>query len=293
MKKLFMILLALSVFALLCACGEDSVLPRGTQAAMTIDPDSVSPGGLTLTVSASGPDELNFGERFTVERQDDSGNWNEVEPILTGDVFWNSIGYGVVEGSPMSFDVDWTWLYGSLAPGDFRIVKEYFISGDPQHKTEISAEFSISDDMVYSDVLIPEKPPALAVSGSGDTIQARSTGYSWNHKVSDTETASVIADGVHPLDLYSMGNLGGAIPADETVELRFAIGPDSVTARCWPAELAEEPSANSENAADVRVSGDVISAPGSGSYIFELYCVWEGDSYWSGDALYCFAADFE
>ena len=51
------------------------------------------------------------------------GSWRVVEPIIQAYGF-TGVGYLVDENGEVKFDIDWTWLYGELPAGTYRLLKQ-------------------------------------------------------------------------------------------------------------------------------------------------------------------------
>lgn len=49
--------------------------------------------------------------------------WTCVPIVADGEWGFHSIGYPVNKNDTRNWTVDWTWLYGELKPGNYRIVK--------------------------------------------------------------------------------------------------------------------------------------------------------------------------
>lgn len=93
---------------------------------------NISPTGATLvfyqydTQSPAG--SLSYGDDFTLEVQKNDV-WESVPTILETYGF-NSIAYCIPAGETVEQPCDWSWLYGTLAPGSYRIKKSVLNSGN-------------------------------------------------------------------------------------------------------------------------------------------------------------------
>lgn len=115
--------------------------------------EQVTPEGLHLTITRSDDSdwEITTGEGYTLSVLD-RGNWlpyafDEGSVINFG---WNSIGYLVTDNAPVTMDVDWTRLYGTLPVGEYRLTKFFSANQisdrDPPHEEiRIYAEFKIEE----------------------------------------------------------------------------------------------------------------------------------------------------
>lgn len=87
---------------------------------------NVSASGATLVYNqfdAEAPTgELQDGDDFILERYIDE-NWEEVPVIIEGDYGFNAIAYNIPKEETTERALSWEWLYGQLAPGEYRIGK--------------------------------------------------------------------------------------------------------------------------------------------------------------------------
>ena len=136
MKKQFTLLLALICAFMLTGCWSARManLPVNTDPA----PDSADPWGITLStedVTASGmtlvctqsggspTGELQTGTPFWLEVSMDDG-WVSVpytDPET--EIAWTMQAFLIPKNDRMEWDIDWSYLYGTLQPGTYRIGK--------------------------------------------------------------------------------------------------------------------------------------------------------------------------
>lgn len=80
--------------------------------------------GATVTVNNASDTEITFGDDFSLERYNsETGEWNYVPIAAEGEWGFHSVGYPVNSGDKRDWEVDWTWLYGEIGPGEYRIIK--------------------------------------------------------------------------------------------------------------------------------------------------------------------------
>ena len=91
-------------------------------AAMTVAEETVSPTGLTVKFENDSDSDCIYGEYFGLERLI-NGQWYQVPVTIEGDYAFEDIGYELPSGASSEWTVDWEWLYGSVEPGEYRIVK--------------------------------------------------------------------------------------------------------------------------------------------------------------------------
>ncbi|MBN1549920.1 hypothetical protein JW979_00565 [bacterium] len=85
-----------------------------------------------------------YGSNFSIE-QETNGTWYQVPYSVDGPVSWNTIGYSLEPGASNQVDIDWSWPYGKLPTGHYRLIKSILdFRGTGDHDTYIlAAEFSI------------------------------------------------------------------------------------------------------------------------------------------------------
>lgn len=94
-----------------------------TDVDMTIVEGSVSPTGLTVNFKNNSGNPYTFGDFFILEKKIND-MWYQVPVTVEGDYGFHSIGYSLGAEDSRDFEVDWSWLYGSLEAGEYRIVKD-------------------------------------------------------------------------------------------------------------------------------------------------------------------------
>ncbi len=133
---------------------EIRVIGTGADAAewgITLKAENVSAGGMTLICSQSGgayDGKLEYGSDYKVEVLD-GGRWHPVEPIIDN-AAWTTVAYTLAAGSTEKLVIDWQWLYGSLAAGQYRIGKSFMNFRD-------TGDFDKA--MAYTMFVIPEELP--------------------------------------------------------------------------------------------------------------------------------------
>jgi len=95
---------------------------------LVLTASSATPTGLTLTFIQSGGQptgNLQYDSKYWLERKDGEG-WTRRSDILEPSVnlAWTDEAYMIPIGGQTSQEVDWSWLYGQLPPGRYRIGKE-------------------------------------------------------------------------------------------------------------------------------------------------------------------------
>lgn len=68
--------------------------------------------------------ELQYGQEFGLEREEEDGSWAEVPVALEGEYGFHAIAYLIAADDTTEEEIRWEWLYGRLAPGNYRLRKE-------------------------------------------------------------------------------------------------------------------------------------------------------------------------
>lgn len=112
---------------------------------MTVKEGTETPTGLTVVLENSTDRECIYGEYFDLEKKINE-SWYTVPVSIDGNYGFSSIGYGLSSGDEREWSVDWNWLYGSLKPGEYRIIKDILdFRGTGDYDTYyLAAEFTIN-----------------------------------------------------------------------------------------------------------------------------------------------------
>ena len=89
---------------------------------MTIKEGTLTPNGATMIIMDYSGEDYLFGSWYRLDKKV-GGDWQEVDVVLEGNYGWDDIGYRPDENGYLVLNVDWTWLYGTLEPGEYRLVK--------------------------------------------------------------------------------------------------------------------------------------------------------------------------
>lgn len=126
------------------AANEDAAKSWG----ITLSADNVTPTGMTIVCFHSGGEnvaQLQTGSHYVLQRKE-NGSWVDVEYLPQEyDVAWTAEAWNIQKESTTFWEVDWAWLYGELAAGEYRIGKEimnFRATGDYDKET-IYADFII------------------------------------------------------------------------------------------------------------------------------------------------------
>ena len=126
MKRWTVLSLLLALLLSLCGCHKQEALTSDYVATdvknVEIRIENISSAGATVTIKDTNPEPYVYGEWYEVDRKVD-GKWYVVEPVIEAYGF-HDMGYLVDENCEVKFDIDWTWLYGELPAGTYRILKQ-------------------------------------------------------------------------------------------------------------------------------------------------------------------------
>lgn len=160
MKKLLM---SLVVITLLFAAGCSNTLgeaPDNSRSALgTEEPnewgiflsvENVTPTSLTLTCTRNGgnpTEQLLTGSSYAIQRLV-GGEWHTVPTLFNQNPVWTLEAYDFAnDGSNITWDLNWEFLYGELWPGIYRVRKSFRVYLGMGAFTNVSyyAEFTIVD----------------------------------------------------------------------------------------------------------------------------------------------------
>lgn len=128
MKKIFVLILALAMMCSFAACGAEQGETQGAEGwakdwGITLSVREVSPTGLTLICTQSGgiaEGSLETGSAYQIEKNE-NGSWVEVKP--QGEAVWDMMAHLIASNDTTEWTIDWSWLYGELSAGTYRIGK--------------------------------------------------------------------------------------------------------------------------------------------------------------------------
>lgn len=156
MKRFITAILAMTMLLGLFGCGQAQTSPENGKADSAAAPDlgiafeavNVTATGMTLRCTQSGgkaEGELTTGSYYRLEVKK-NGKWEAVKP-LAADVVWTAEAWLIPMNDTAEWAVDWSWLYGELPVGSYRIVKnimDFRGTGD-YSEYEYYAEFAVVD----------------------------------------------------------------------------------------------------------------------------------------------------
>ena len=96
---------------------------------------------LELKLTNVSNETISYGEAFTMEVLHD-GIWEKL-PVVSEDYGFHDISYELEPGEYRFIDIDFSWLYGELREGWFRIIKEIYLQDGTVYS--VPAEFGDLD----------------------------------------------------------------------------------------------------------------------------------------------------
>ena len=144
MKRKLILLLASALLLTLIGCGSadiDTTVSEDLETApmapdistaslgITLAADNVTPTGLTIVCTQSGGEatgELSTGSYYIIEKLVDD-KWTAVDYAYdgsSGELAWTAEAWLINMNGTTEWVVDWSWLYGELEAGSYRIGKE-------------------------------------------------------------------------------------------------------------------------------------------------------------------------
>lgn len=144
MKKLCALLLSLAAVLSLAGCYRANMLDKDAlppeeeltaqtektgepQWGITMEAKDVTPKGMTLVIHQEGGVEvtgqINTGDPYGLYRLE-GDIWMEV-PMIRDDIAWNAIAYLIPFGGELEQELNWSWMYGELDAGEYKLVKSF------------------------------------------------------------------------------------------------------------------------------------------------------------------------
>ena len=114
---------------------------------LTVKEETLTKTGATFILKNNTDKEYWYGADYRIEKGENDG-WYELDTITGEPLSWNDIAYILKANEVMEIHIDWSYGYGELKNGDYRLVKTTFREEDQpideSKKYYLYAEFSIS-----------------------------------------------------------------------------------------------------------------------------------------------------
>lgn len=127
MKKFTAILMSVICMLAFAACsantGSDGSESYAKDWGITLTVKDVTSSGLTLACSQSGgiaKGSLETGSEYWLEKLENNV-WIKVQPAA--DPVWDMMSHLIPRDETIEWNLNWTWLYGEIGAGNYRICK--------------------------------------------------------------------------------------------------------------------------------------------------------------------------
>lgn len=104
---------------------------------MTIKEGTLTDTGMVVVIEDLNEEKYVFGELFYLEKKEND-SWVRIDPINA--YGFNDMGYLVNEDNILEMKQDWSYMYGSLESGNYRLVKSVYKGSNSLY---FSVEFSL------------------------------------------------------------------------------------------------------------------------------------------------------
>lgn len=106
--------------------------------------ESVTPESATFAYDNRTDRTFTLGEAYTLEVHLDN-RWYLLPVIVEGEYGFQDIGYDLPPDEMIEMEINWEWLYGTLTPGEYRIIQEVLDVDEPgDYETyTIATEFEV------------------------------------------------------------------------------------------------------------------------------------------------------
>ena len=114
---------------------------NNNEVSLSIKDNTLTSKGATIVIKNNTNMEYNYGSEYYLEKQDGS-KWVTIEPKEP--LNWNDILYSIKFNESKEYNEDWSYAYGELSKGKYRLVKNISLKdATTGEKETISVEFEI------------------------------------------------------------------------------------------------------------------------------------------------------
>lgn len=96
---------------------------------LTIKSETLTNKGAIFVLKNNTDKEYWYGPEYTIEQKENE-TWHEVNTITGEPLVWNTIAYSLNTNEEIELDIDWSFGYGELKSGTYRLVKTAFKKDD-------------------------------------------------------------------------------------------------------------------------------------------------------------------
>ena len=148
MKKKILIGILCSFVLLITACNNNkldvdevsNIVTSNEKVSLTIKEGSLSSTKATLILENNSTEDLGYSDSYEIEIKKDN-DWYKINV----DIGFNEPLYIIEPNQSQELDINWENGYGSLTPGEYRIIKDVMLmdNDDTYEDFYIAAEFTI------------------------------------------------------------------------------------------------------------------------------------------------------
>lgn len=108
----------------------------------TVITDTITGKGATFIMRNNSNKRFYYGPEYIIEKKEND-NWKEVKNITGKPLSWNAIAYNLKENGINEINIDWSYGYGELDKGTYRLVKHIFKEEDrPINESKIISTYA-------------------------------------------------------------------------------------------------------------------------------------------------------
>lgn len=107
------------MICLVTGCGKETYEQQSLNN-ISINIKDITPTSATIVIKDTNESSYTYSEWYEIEKEVDS-KWEKLE--VNNDMVFNDKGYKVDGNNTIEFDMNWEDYYGSLKPGNYRLIK--------------------------------------------------------------------------------------------------------------------------------------------------------------------------
>ena len=111
---------------------------------LEVKEDTRTSKGATFIIKNTTDEEYSYGEPYTIEKFE-NGNWKKIDTLTGESQAWNDILYNLKPNETRELNINWSFGYGELKSGTYRLVKsDLRKANSPESRAySVYAEFDI------------------------------------------------------------------------------------------------------------------------------------------------------
>ena len=113
---------------------------------LKVKADTLTPKGAIFILKNATDNKYWYGPEYIIEKKD-NGGWQEIATLSGNPLVWNAIAYPLNAREEIEINIDWSYGYGKLNDGEYRLVKSTFKEEvrpiDETKKLYLYAEFIV------------------------------------------------------------------------------------------------------------------------------------------------------